>query len=978
MRRFFRTTYAFAVILVFIVVALLGFTQTKIFRSYLRSRLIETSATALHAQLTLGPIEGNLFTGFHADSLLLSRNGDTLLSVRRVDARYDPIGALAKRVSVSSITLTHPLIKLKRTAGGAWNIDGMFQSSSDESSSSSWTINLKKLQIVGGEVHLVDSLDLAAREADSSLQISPGRIDYANLHLDSLLLDAGLNISGRRIQLALRSFACNLVRPEFQIKALEGDFLLDESVTEIRKLNVLTGQSHVSLSARLDSVDITKIHDLAQLQYKPVSLQVSVGRLDFGELKQWIGKPVAFLEREVAGQIDVEGRFGALDVRNVTLHSGTTSIRIAGTLTNLHHPKDLELDLACVRNKVDPDDVRRLMPTLRIPDLSAFGAVEYDLRFVGKPLAFSARLSSNSRVGRIDVDGKIDLREPQISYDGVLRTAQLDLARLTGDSSMVSRLRSTITFQGRGMRLADMSGLVRADIDSSEFYGLPLNRSVVVVDVASKIIHPRVSLRLGSARIDIGGTLQLKPQDIVGFDLAGRINSLNLADVLKKEEPASDVSFDVQTQGDFKSVSELSGRATLNFFRSSVDTVQFAGGPAIVKLNTLDAAPHILSITSEVVDLEATGTFTPSSLISSMARGVALAGQAIAYRISALDALRGSPDDQRPVKEFRSSVPSRRDTVDYTFTLNMKDCYPLGVILSKELEGSFGLNGRVRDNSDAIQMNLKADVEAFHYGDEKLSLGMTSGEITVKADGLSPQDLLHSMSISLGAAAKRFDAQGLQTANLSLHLAMADDSSRFDIGGLLDSVATVNMHGSMKYVNRFFLFTLDRLQADFSSHVFGNSEPVLLRVGRDGLQASNLMLHHDAEEVSVMGLFNPAGQSNLAASVHNVQIGSIPKIVRRTASIESLPSMSGVVNANATFDGSLEEPSFSLDMNAAGVSYDQQRFGTVLVRSSYADRLLTIFAQLNSHGDSVGSVPELRLNGTVPYDLALSGTSDRK
>jgi hypothetical protein len=207
-----------------------------------------------------------------------------------------------------------------------------------------------------------------------------------------------------------------------------------------------------------------------------------------------------------------------MDVRNVTLHAGGSSVRIAGTLTNLHHPKDLELDLACIKNKVDADDVRNLMPSLRIPELSMFGLLEYDLRFTGKPVAFNFKLVSSSRVGNIDIDANLDFRESPFTYDGVMKTSQLNLARLAGDSSLVSRLKSTTTFQGRGVRLAEMTGVARSEIDSSEFYGLPVSRSVIIVDIAEKTVRPRVSLHIGSARVDLGGTLQLKPQDMVGYD----------------------------------------------------------------------------------------------------------------------------------------------------------------------------------------------------------------------------------------------------------------------------------------------------------------------------------------------------------------------------------------------------------------------------------------------------------------------------
>ncbi len=113
------------------------------------------------------------------------------------------------------------------------------------------------------------------------------------------------------------------------------------------------------------------------------------------------------------------------------------------------------------------------------------------------------------------------------------------------------------------------------------------------------------------------------------------------------------------------------------------------------------------------------------------------------------------------------------------------------------------------------------------------------------------------------------------------------------------------------------------------------------------------------------------GVSDVVVSAHNVQVNTLPKAVRRTKSMESLPVMSGTVNANATFEGSFEEPHFTLDLNATGVRYQDKTFGTVQVRTSYADRLLSVYAQLQSHPDSTSLPPELLVNGTVPYDLAL-------
>ena len=114
---------------------------------------------------------------------------------------------------------------------------------------------------------------------------------------------------------------------------------------------------------------------------------------------------------------------------------------------------------------------------------------------------------------------------------------------------------------------------------------------------------------------------------------------------------------------------------------------------------------------------------------------------------------------------------------------------------------------------------------------------MEAGTLSFNADGLSTTDLLQSMKLSLGARAKRFDVQRLQTANLVADLEMVGDSSHIVIEALIDSVVTVRGRGSAHYANRLFAFTFDRLQAQFTSHDFQNSGPVAFKVGRDGFRS---------------------------------------------------------------------------------------------------------------------------------------------
>ncbi len=973
MRRFFKTTYSLAVIVLFLAVAVLGFTQTRVFRSYIRIQLIETVRAELHGELTLGEIEGNLFGGFRAENVVLRKDGEAILTVQSVEARYDPFGLITKRVSVSRLTLTKPFVSLTRSAAGSWTIGRLLTAAQGDTVPSAWTINLRQIQLIDGAVRIVDSLALARRSADSSLQISPGRFDYSDVQIDSLNLDAGLTLRFREIELSVRSLTCSVPVHHFRMEKFSGEASLTPSFASIKHLSVMTNTSYVKLDASMEGVDVTRISNISQLRQIPVSASLAIERLDFEELERFIGKPVKFLERSAAGELSVEGRFGALNIRRLALRSGASAIQIAGTLTNLHHPSDLEMDLASLKNTVNPDDIRLLMPSLGIPDLSQLGVVNFDLYFKGKPTSFHARFSSASEIGGVDVDANLDVREGTLSYDGKIQTRQLDLAQASEDSTMSSSLNMVVSVRGRGTRLTEMTSIIRAEIDSSSFYRLPVSRSVIVVDVADRTLRPRLSLRIGSSRVDIGGTLQLLQRDLVGYDITGRINTLNLAELTGSKRFTSDLSFDLQARGRIKTFDALSGTLDLNLSRSTFDTVQFTGGPAAIRVNTLDAVPQSLEITSGILDLSAKGRLSPASVLSSVVHGATLTSEAFRHRIRMLDSLRGVVEGDPQHGVVRTISPSSADSTGYTFTLSVKDCYPIGVVLGRDIYGQVTLSGRVHEGSAGISVAGLATVPELHYADSTVSFAAWDGEISYNIDGLSAKRLLKSMNLSVGVKTKRFDIEGLPTANMSLGATMHGDSASYQLSALLDSLVTVRLEGMGSLARKFFTFDLSRVTADFNSQLFESAHPVRMLVGRDGLQIRNLSLRRATEELAAHGIIDPTGNSEITFDVRSMGVGNLPKMFRRTARIESLPAMSGIVNATGTFRGSFESPQFSVNLNAAGVRYEEEDLGHVAFRSSYANRLLNIFAQLQSQRDSTSSNPELLVNGTVPYDLNLRG-----
>ena len=979
MRKIVRTTYYFGVILVFAVIVVVGFTQTNAFRSYLRDRIVEATSTGLNGELSFGPLRGNLFTGLYVDSIRVRESGKDLATIDRLEARYDLLSLLAKHASITRLTLVNPTINLTRNAGGSWNIARLIKRTHADTTPSPWVFDLRQVQLKNAQFTLLDSLRIERRMNDSTFVPSPGYVDYADVRLDSLELDAGATIRTGSLSASIRSLSFTLARPQLRLKQLAGEFKWDPSSTTARKLEVETEKSQLRLDAAIEQINIMKIGALATLQRPPLFLRLNVVKLDLGELRAFVGPAIGFLDKEVSGEVDADGSFGLLHVRDATIKTPRSAVYVAGTLAHLDHPRDLELDLACTMNKVDPGDAAELLPGLHLPNLDSLGPIACDLKFKGQPTLFNARLTGVSSVGAVDADVLLDAQHGDLSYDGTLTTHGFNLGQLLGDSLLSSSLNATATVKGSGTRLKNLTAVIRAEADSSAFYGLPVGRSVIVTDIADRTARTRVAVRISSTRLDLSGKMTVGMNDSLSYEIDGRVNSLNLAEVTRRRQQTSDLSFDLHAQGTGIQLDALRGELGVKFLESSFDTVSFAGGGFTVRLNTLDRSHRWLHVASDAADLDINGTFTPAAILSTIANASKLLGRTISYRLNTLDSLRAFPPGKAIVAEFRPpAIAELSEHVDAEVKLRVKDCYPLGVLLRTGLYGSLSLTGRVMSSPEGDRLTGKITAEQLELADQHLRMGFQDAVISYDIGGLAVASVLDSLSASVGLQMSRFDINSLHSAGLAADLRVSGGSSDYRITGLVDSVMRIDAEGRSSDDSGFVSFDLPRLKIEFGTYALENTDPVQLKLGSDGLEIANLRLRHEAEELNASGYFDPQGTSDLAVSAKNFFLINLPKIFPSLAKRGPEATFSGELNAAATFRGSFDDPMFSLELNAAGVRYANTSFGQILARWSYAERMLQVSTEFRSRPEDPSLQPDLVISGTVPYNLSLRGAREQK
>ncbi|RPI01352.1 MAG: hypothetical protein EHM64_15870, partial [Ignavibacteriae bacterium] len=517
-RKIFRITYYFAVILLFGIIAIIGYTQTRSFKTYLRDLILHESVTFMNGELHLDAIEGNLISGFRVNNVHVTEGGMELFSAQRLEIKYDPIGFLFKRVSISNVVIEKPRIYITRAINGKYNIDRLFNPAPEDSTSSSWTINIKRLELAEAEVALIDSLLLYERQTGKRIMPPDRMIDFAHLHLRGLSVVASARIQPHEYTASIKKFSAILYQEEpvhsfdgpgqspdplgtplLTLENLSGDFLLTRDEASARHITLETPNTHIRCDAGIKGIDITRISSLEEMKSVPVDFSLTAENLDTRELKLFLSPSIDFLDRSLTLQLNAAGTFGVLNVEQLSIGLPESHIKLHGQVRNLHQPRELEMSVEANDNLITPHDLLDCMPGLHLPDLAFLGTVKFSLTYEGRPLDFKTRLTGYTSAGDITIDGKMKFDPANITYSGTVDVHSLGLGTIFNDQSLASNIHARITADGAGFNLHTMTGIAKVEMDSSSFSGLPIQHSVLVFDIADGSLRSPIGASVGCA-----------------------------------------------------------------------------------------------------------------------------------------------------------------------------------------------------------------------------------------------------------------------------------------------------------------------------------------------------------------------------------------------------------------------------------------------------------------------------------------------
>jgi hypothetical protein len=963
--------------LIVFLVLLAGLSQTQFFRDRLRALALSELGSRLQAEVQLGNLTGNLISGFSLDHLSIKIDDTYLVVADRLDIRYNLMEIPGNRISVDKMTLVRPVVVLERGKDGVWNIDRMTRPDEGVDSSIggtfSWEILINSLEIQEGTITLVDS---AALDDPGHPPIDPYFVEYHNVALQQFNLTASLHISPTEKKVTISSLRCLMLSPDVRLEEFSGEFLLTEDAAHVEGLVIRTRNSDLTLSASLGEVDLLGGLRLEKLKHSPLQLSLTSNQMDLNELKRFI-PDIGFLNGTATLSLDVDGRFGEMNINRLNVRTGATSLFLAGALYNLDEPERLGLLVKCTESVVSTDDARALMPAMGIPDYRQLGMATLNLEYEGRPLDFRTKFLLETSAGDVSADLALKIGGPGVlRYSGTLLTRRLNLGKVLDQPDLESELNSSMSIQGKGVSLQTSGTRLAATIDTSMFRGETLDRTTLAVHANEGVVTGDVKIRLGETQGDFVASLA-ETRDGFTFGFDGAISSLNLARLLRDQGLDSDLTLTMVAHGAGMTMADMGGDFQMNFAESRFREYRLESGSVRALLDQQDPHNKYFAVESNIADFNLKGAFDIEYMADVVTYHWRSLQAAVGEKLSAIDTTLRHAFDRKEHASLVAGLQREGEQLDAVFTLNVKDLEPVSMVTGNRIFNGTGvLTGFMKGSYENLSLRSSLTVQDFFYGDAEAGVLIEGGTATLEVNNLKPQEPLNDLASRLIIKTDRMHINRNRFDSLEIRIQYQDEYSSYLIRGIFDHGTHTLVRGYASISEEEIVFTFNTVDVSFQSYRWMADDGASVALGAQSFSVRGLVLRHDSSSVRLDASISGSEDLTGTLKAEKLNLTHLKYVLANEERNNRQGFFEGTAGLDLQIRGTPSSPVINGTMQALGVHFRAVPFGNVYGSLSYADRLLaTRFEVHDRTGEA--SDPLLLINGTLPIDLGFIDVEER-
>ena len=965
--------------------------QTGTFREWFRDFALELANDALLGRIEVSDIRLDIFRGIVLEYPRLTADNTTVMSAKSISIHYD-LAALFERVAaINSIVLDEPQIKLIRNSDGVWNFSQIVAPSQDTTVSEpiKGTLLVRALEIRNGHLWVNDR---TTSTAWSEQHFDPVHLELANINL---ALAARIGLGSDDVFAAVNALSFEQVNGPLDVQEMQLGVRATSKGLEVESLHLRLPNSEVFARISMDSINVFDGIDSTSLKAHPFKGHVNTNKFYGPDLHYFI-RDIDLLGYYT---LDVDAEFDGtqLTTRNVRLTAGDARVNGRVRINHIDGSAPLELDIEIFDSQARYADVRERVRTVEMPELPFLERAYLDhVKMYGHPddsLWFEVR--GHDRPGAVDGQMTLYLSTPTLGYQVDMEISGGDVGAFDDGKDLSSTINGRIMMVGSGVNLQELAGTTQIELNRSRLLGRPIKSLRAMIHGDGKG-HIRVdTIYADVSHFQEGSLVSTDP--MIDVDVPRQVFALNAA--INVEDPdhpkyigsisIEGVNF-AQLFRDEALPHLVSAELDVNAEGIVLDSIRGSVSGMVNGLAMRDRAllPFEIEARSERSDFRRSfgletsfghvyvdGDFTPSALISALAKSTEVVTSSIEHRIRNI--VQGSVSYTEPIfmEPFRAHID-----------IDLLEVSPLNLILPNAyISGQAQIDATVRASSNEIEVVF----DSMYVAD----FSLTTDSLSLYADPTHFEGRVLVSDLSTNPLATEIEMRGVSDSLIRINN-MLIRSPRIDIAseaagrstkisastGLADMLFRVNAtmteesnkHTTVKFDTLDFALDLDR------GLNWRLRDPSTVSLSQGAATFNNFtFLRIDGEEIRLDGTVSDNHLDGAKITIKNFPLRDI----RRFANVEPddpIALISGLVTrAEVHVSGTFNEPEISVDLSAENVAYNRTLIGSLSTKLQHKNRNVWGTTTITRVDSASSKNPLDLVVKSFPLDLAFAEVEDR-
>jgi len=920
------------------VVLFFALTRTEVGRDQIRQQLQASFNERFDGTLQIGTLQGTLLNNLIATNVTLrDKGGDVVASIDSVytEPRWNDL--LTASLSARSLTIVRPHLKLHRHPDGTWNVQRALSRTVPGTQSGRLDLSFSRVIVENGRV-------TTHREGNAPAPVQNRWLfDYSRSALDRLDAEATIEWTDGERLLALNALSFRLPEHNLTLTSAQGQISRTRSQWSLDNFAFQLGQTRLEAAGTLQPGPTDSSRAV-------VDLQLAESRLDYDELGRLV--PRLPLRKSMT----VEGRLGGsldqLVVNEFRMAHDASVLRLEGTAFGL--PDSLDLEAQLLTSRISPSDLREVWPSPALDRVQSIGPVRLDAGVDGL-VEWRDRSSTV-----FDLDGTFSAQGPPgavrgsltvqqrdtgpVQYTGTVRTDSLNLAPITGNARLASRLTGRATLTGRGTRLRTMQNELDLKLSAGRLAGRRFSAVDLQLAVDGRSVQGALDLRQPpGGQLTVRGEVDATESTPL-YTLATTAQNFDL-EAAHPALPRSRLNAVLTTQGRGASWHALAGSAQL-----SVDTSLVRRADTTVMLPPHEVSLDVAAPGSAAPRLKLGGTIASATVegdvltpafwsagrlwASSLRRAL---NRRLASRSPAPDSAAVSPAPRPLLKQIQATLEQREKRVPLRLrgelTVHRMDLVRRWWAGAPDQSDDLQAQTSLTLAPDTLHTSGTLTTNRLQFGNRRVDSLNASYDVS---GGLSPQPL-DSLTAALSIEADTLDLGARTLAGPSIRLSLDRGTGALNAqANGFGRTGPFNLKSDLALQDGQVHLAIRDLYVGAGQHTWVSTPGGSVSIYADAITFDSINIESQrpltdsVQRIGLQGTLSTAPTDTLYAEMSDVLLHPIVQLTGMSR------PLGGRLNGRVAVASGWAQPQVEGAFEVHRLSFDRRILGTLQVQSKFA------------------------------------------